>query len=965
MGISDYLNLSDLHYADDDAQDIYNRLVSAGWVPAEITLLIDSQATKTAIQNAIGNVTAQVPQSQDLFLLFFSGKGGQGTDVSPIEEIDGYDEYLYPYDSRTEDYTKDISDDTLNTWLSAIRATQVVIIDSNRSGGFVSDLNGPGVVILTASGENEGIFEFPAAQNSLFSYYVDKALRGYADSNSNGVSAEEVYAYAAPWVQTYTNNQQNPQLGDSGPEEVLLTSYLPPPTPTPSVSLGEAVDNLALSWTTGGDANWVGQTDISYFGGDAAQSGAITDNQSTWLQTTVNGPGTLSFYWKVSSESSYDFLIFYIDDVQQTSISGTVDWQQASYSIGSGAHTLRWEYAKDVSLSGGVDRGWLDKVEFTSGTPTPTPLAGLKDASHNATGTEPRSPAVRAALPVSALKAVSSTPSPASLPPDQNVESAFVTLYFPREAPASYQPFDTIIKLNGHEIGRISNAVPQGHYTFEVDPSFLNYSEVGIADNTIVLDVEGMNRGYYLPLESYTIDISFKQYARIVCAASQTEADQIVQNLGSAMDQEADFAIYTQDIAFSDTQPQAGDRVRIQATIHNLGGLDLGGLPIQFLDGTTEIDSWDISYIAPHGTETVAVWWTATGGSHNITVKLNVDHQLPEGDYTNNEAVKTIVVVAPDTTPPELSNPYPADGSTITSVTPLISADLADPGSGINTTAVTISIDGTNVTQNASVISSQVWYTPGQPLSGGPHNVSVYAEDNRGFGNTLNWSFTVAAGKQPPTASFSHSPEAPLVNQNITFDASSSTDPDGQIVSYMWDFGDGGNATGQVVQHFYTTVGGNYTITLTVTDNDGLTSNDTAEVTVSSASEVTSVSGITREVNGNILPGVSITLDGIATVVSNQSGQYQIMASSTGNHTVVAHKYGFRDRTLTINIQGLGPDYAVTCNFQGQHGLIPNAPDIWYALDCVNLWLYPPNPNTGLDIWTALDVINAWLYPVQ
>jgi hypothetical protein len=80
---------------------------------------------------------------------------------------------------------------------------------------------------------------------------------------------------------------------------------------------------------------------------------------------------------------------------------------------------------------------------------------------------------------------------------------------------------------------------------------------------------------------------------------------------------------------------------------------------------------------------------------------------------------------------------------------------------------------------------------------------------------------------------------------------------------------------------------------------------------------------------------------------------------------VIAHKDGFRDRTQIIEILGLGPEFAVTCNFQGNLGLIPNAPDMWYALDCVNLWLYPPNPETGLDIWTALDVINAWLYPVQ
>jgi len=126
----------------------------------------------------------------------------------------------------------------------------------------------------------------------------------------------------------------------------------------------------------------------------------------------------------------------------------------------------------------------------------------------------------------------------------------------------------------------------------------------------------------------------------------------------------------------------------------------------------------------------------------------------------------------------------------------------------------------------------------------------------------------------------------------------------------------------------------------------------------------TPVTGITREVNGDILPGVSITLDGIATVVSDQYGQYEIIVTGSGSHTLVAHKDGFRDRTQTIDIQELGQDFAVTCNFKQQYGLIPCAPDIWYALQCINLWLYP-TPECGLDMWTALAVINAWLYPVQ
>jgi Carboxypeptidase regulatory-like domain len=113
------------------------------------------------------------------------------------------------------------------------------------------------------------------------------------------------------------------------------------------------------------------------------------------------------------------------------------------------------------------------------------------------------------------------------------------------------------------------------------------------------------------------------------------------------------------------------------------------------------------------------------------------------------------------------------------------------------------------------------------------------------------------------------------------------------------------------------------------------------------------------------LPGVSITIDGIGSVVSDQDGQYEIMTTATGNYTVSAHKDGFRDKTRTITIAEPGQEFAAPCNFQVNYGLIPNTPDIWYALDCVNRWLYPPNPDIGLDMWTALAVINAWLYPLQ
>jgi len=120
------------------------------------------------------------------------------------------------------------------------------------------------------------------------------------------------------------------------------------------------------------------------------------------------------------------------------------------------------------------------------------------------------------------------------------------------------------------------------------------------------------------------------------------------------------------------------------------------------------------------------------------------------------------------------------------------------------------------------------------------------------------------------------------------------------------------------------------------------------------------VAGITRGVNSDDLSGVQITLDGVGPVLSDINGYYEIIAPGPGTYSVIAVKEGFREKTQVVEVDCLSP---VTVNFQGAYGLIPCAPDMWYALDCVNMWLYPPGPETGLDMWTALEVVNAWLYP--
>jgi predicted outer membrane repeat protein len=120
-----------------------------------------------------------------------------------------------------------------------------------------------------------------------------------------------------------------------------------------------------LSYFTWGNMPWIVQSSTTHDGFSALQSGAIGHSQSSVTEATVSGSGDLSFWWKVSSELGYDFLRFYIDGVEQGSVSGEVAWQQMSFNlVGSGIHRLKWTYVKDDSKTSGSDRAWLDQVTW-------------------------------------------------------------------------------------------------------------------------------------------------------------------------------------------------------------------------------------------------------------------------------------------------------------------------------------------------------------------------------------------------------------------------------------------------------------------------------------------------------------------------------------------------------------------------------------------------------------------------
>ena len=111
--------------------------------------------------------------------------------------------------------------------------------------------------------------------------------------------------------------------------------------------------------------------------------------------------------------------------------------------------------------------------------------------------------------------------------------------------------------------------------------------------------------------------------------------------------------------------------------------------------------------------------------------------------------------------------------------------------------------------------------------------LSANADNGPGGDNvaTMTHAVTVSAGALKPPTAVIKAPMTAQANTIVSFDGSSSSDPDGTINQYDWDFGDGNTATGALTNNTYTAEG-TYTVTLTVTDNDTLTHTTFKDITI-------------------------------------------------------------------------------------------------------------------------------------
>ncbi|EGV31925.1 PKD domain containing protein [Thiorhodococcus drewsii AZ1] len=164
----------------------------------------------------------------------------------------------------------------------------------------------------------------------------------------------------------------------------------------------------------------------------------------------------------------------------------------------------------------------------------------------------------------------------------------------------------------------------------------------------------------------------------------------------------------------------------------------------------------------------------------------------------------------------------------------------------------------------------------------GRYRVLLSVEDDAGVGNSRAEDDLLVWINDPPLAAAS-GPDRGAVGQTLVFDASASSDPDGALVEYRWDFGDGGTASGVNVEHAYAAPG-RYSVRLDIRDDSG-----TGSATASTAFEV-------------VVNAPPLADAGEDVWVTASEVRFDASGSSDADGHIIAYDWDFGDGT-----QGVGP----------------------------------------------------------
>jgi len=204
VGVSEYEHYhGEQAYFANNAREFASQLSSL-WGDDHVKLLTDSMATEEAIEDAITDWLVSRADTNDVALFYFSGMA-EGDDVA-----------FAPYDARySETWTNDRE---LDKWLGMLDSEKIVVIlEIAHAGRFETKLSDSGRVVLMACRSDESHWYNTALQQSIFSYLVLEALRGFEAADTNNdmeLSAEEIFNYAQSGTEDLVEDEQHPQMSD-------------------------------------------------------------------------------------------------------------------------------------------------------------------------------------------------------------------------------------------------------------------------------------------------------------------------------------------------------------------------------------------------------------------------------------------------------------------------------------------------------------------------------------------------------------------------------------------------------------------------------------------------------------------------------------------------------------------------------------------------------------------------------
>ncbi len=210
----------------------------------------------------------------------------------------------------------------------------------------------------------------------------------------------------------------------------------------------------------------------------------------------------------------------------------------------------------------------------------------------------------------------------------------------------SYRNHDIIISINSNEITRLNDTIPFGRYLFPFNPDFLHYSYNGeMVTNQIDIDTYHLNGGHYVVTTDANIIIHLNEVALPIYCQSQSEADEIVENMTDIELVHSDLGVYTNYIEIPDVIRE-NDIAQINCSIINLGDITHSDVTVQLFDGDPTLNglqigsNFTIPALSPSNIHKLSYSWLSSSSTEKIFVRI-VDE---DNNLKNNVAYRSVSV---------------------------------------------------------------------------------------------------------------------------------------------------------------------------------------------------------------------------------------------------------------------------------------------------------------------------------